>query len=605
MRAVVKMIKTFSKLNAIQKDAQRVAEAISASLELETEIVDETLTIVAGTGRYQNLIGLKEESGDPQAGYIYGRVVTEGKAEIVEDAPNDPRYDPSVHNGTTNELAEICYPIISQGKVLGVIGLVAFTEAQRRLLLKRKDQLLDFVHRMADLLASKAIETETLQHITLVSKQLRTIIESIDNGILAIDHQGTIKDCNQIGANLIGRNKRDIIGKHISKIWAGSPILNVLKSGNGYDWREESYQAANHNMHFMVTVKPVVLENEIMGVVASFRDTADVRQKAYDMIVTVQRVGSDAIWGESLQMQILRKTVLQVAKSNATVLITGETGTGKGLVASAIHHSGPRLAGPFISVNCGAIPDTLIESELFGYSDGAFSGARKGGKPGKFELADKGTIFLDEIGDMPLRLQPKLLHVIQTKLVERLGGIRPIPVNTRVIASTNRNLEKMIAEREFRQDLFFRFNVIPLHIPPLRVRTGDILILLDRLLEKYCRNEGKTLKGVSDEVKDLFLSYSWPGNVRELENTVEYMASMETEEIITMNSVPSRIKRDRPDKASPDMSLNDLVQRYEKNLLEQRLAEIGNLPGRKEKLAEMLQVSRATLYRKMKKLGIQ
>jgi len=602
---VLKVPRKSSKLDSIQNDAQRIAEAISASLELETEIVDEMLTIVAGTGRYKDMVGLKEEGGDPQAGYIYGRVVTKGKAEIVEDAPSDPNYDPSVRNGTTNELAEICYPIISHGQVLGVIGLVAFTEAQRHLLLKRKNQLLDFVHRMADLLASKAIETETLQNMIVVSNQLRTIIESIDNGILAIDNRGTIMHCNQIGANLIGRNKRDIIGKHISKIWAGSPISNVLKSGNGYDWREESYQAANHNMHFMVTVKPVVLESQIMGAVASFRDMADVRQKAYDMIVTVQRVGIDDIWGESLQMRELRKTVLQVARSSATVLITGETGTGKGLVANAIHHSGPRLAGPFISVNCSAIPDTLIESELFGYTEGAFSGAMKGGKPGKFELADNGTIFLDEIGDMPLRLQPKLLHIIQTKLVERLGGLKPISVNARVIASTNRNLEIMIAEQEFRKDLFFRLNVIPIHVPPLRGRTEDILILLDRFLKKYCLNEGRTIKGVSAEVKDLFRSYSWPGNVRELENTVEYMASMETGEIITMQSVPSRIKRNRPDKASPDMSLDALVQRYEKELLQQRLAEIGNSPGRKEKLAEMLQVSRATLYRKMKKLGIQ
>jgi transcriptional regulator with PAS, ATPase and Fis domain len=296
---------------------------------------------------------------------------------------------------------------------------------------------------------------------------------------------------------------------------------------------------------------------------------------------------------------------MQVSQSNATVLITGETGTGKGLVASAIHHSGPRLAGPFISVNCGAIPDNLIESELFGYSEGAFSGARKGGKPGKFELADSGSIFLDEIGDMPLRLQPKLLHVIQTKIVERLGGVKPIPVNARVIASTNRNLERMIAESEFRKDLFYRLNVIPLHIPPLRLRKEDILILLDRFLEKYCRNEKKTLKSVSTDVKSLFLSYSWPGNVRELENTVEYMAGMESGDIITMDRVPARIKSKRPDMVSPDMSLEVLLQKYEEDLLRQKLAEIGDSPGKKEKLAEMLQVSRATLYRKLKKLGIQ
>jgi transcriptional regulator with PAS, ATPase and Fis domain len=358
-------------------------------------------------------------------------------------------------------------------------------------------------------------------------------------------------------------------------------------------------------MHFMVTVKPVVMENKTMGAVASFRDMADVRKKAYDMIVTVQPVGVDDIWGESPQIQKLRKTILQVAQSSATVLITGETGTGKGLVASAIHHSGPRLAGPFISVNCGAIPDNLIESELFGYSEGAFSGARKGGKPGKFELADSGSIFLDEIGDMPLRLQPKLLHVIQTKIVERLGGVKPIPVNARVIASTNRNLERMITESEFRKDLFYRLNVIPLHIPPLRARKEDILLLLDRFLEKYCHNERTVLKSVSADVKDLFMSYDWPGNIRELENTVEYMAGMEPGEIIKMDRVPSRIRSKRPDMVAPDMSLDVLLQKYEEDLLRQKLAEFGDLPGRKEKLADMLQVSRATLYRKLKKLGIQ
>ncbi len=593
-----------TKLRAIQEDVQRVAEAISSSLELETEIVDEELTVIAGTGAYKHIVGRKEEGGDPQAGYIYGRVVTGGRAEIVEDAKNDPRYDPSVHKGTTKELAEVCYPIITRGKVLGVIGLVAFTEEQRSFLLNRKRQLLDFVHRMAELLASKAIENETLQNIIVVSNQLRTIIESVDNGILAIDNQGIVTHCNRIGACLIQKNKRAIIGGHISKIWTGSPMLDVLKSGRGYGWREESYQAANHNMHFMVSARPVVHGNNIMGVVATFRDIADVRKNAYEMVVTVQRVGIEAIWGESPQIRELRKTLQQVAQSNATVLITGETGTGKGLVASAIHHSGPRLIGPFISVNCGAIPDTLMESELFGYDDGAFSGARRGGKPGKFELAAGGTIFLDEIGDLPLRLQPKLLHVLQTRMVERLGGLKPIPVDARVIASTNRNLEEMMAENEFREDLFFRLNIIPVHIPPLRDRKEDILFLLDRFLAKYCRNEGKAIKNISAEVRELFLSYHWPGNVRELENTVEYMASMQTGETIGMDKVPPRIKRKCLDKVSSEVSLSALLENYEKKLLQQKLIEIGSFPGNKEKLAGMLDISRATLYRKLKKFGL-
>ena len=254
-----------SKLRAIQTDAQVIAEAISAIIELEAVIVDETLMVVAGTGRFKKRVGFKEEGGDLHAGYVYGRVITEGKAEIVEDAPNDPQYDPSVHNGTTCELAEICCPIIGHGKALGVIGLVALTEDQRQYLLSRKHQFQEFVLRMAQLLASNAIEAETLQNNTTVTNQLRTIIESIDNAILSVDKHGTIMHCNQIGAELIRRSKRDIIGRHISRIWHGSPILSVLKTGSGYHWREESYQSANHNMDFMVTVNPVVSGSDVIG----------------------------------------------------------------------------------------------------------------------------------------------------------------------------------------------------------------------------------------------------------------------------------------------------------------------------------------------------
>lgn len=595
----------FSTLSAIRTDAQAIAEAISAIIELDTVIVDECLIVIAGTGRFKERVGAMEEDGDLHAGYLYGRVITEGKAEVVEDAQNDLRYDPSVAAGTATELAEICCPIIGHGKTLGVIGLVAVTEDQRQYILSRKNQFVEFVLRMAQLLAGNAIEAEAHHNSIIVTNQLRTIIESIDNAMLSVDKHGTILHCNQVGADLIRRSKRSIVGRNISRIWPGTPILDVLKSGSGYHWHEESYQSANHNMDFMVTVNPVVSGNDVVGAVASFRDGADVRQKAYDMIVTVPRIGVDAIWGESLPIRKLRKTILQVARSNTNVLITGETGTGKGLVASAIHHSGPRLAGPFIPVNCGAIPDNLIESELFGYREGAFSGAKKGGKPGKFELAHNGTLFLDEIGDMPLRLQPKLLHILQTKLVERLGGVKPISVNTRVLSSTNRNLERMIAEKEFRSDLFFRLNVIPIHIPPLRVRSDDMLLLLDKFLEKFCLNEGKVINGVSDNVKDLFISYNWPGNVRELENTVEYMASMTSKDVITMDSVPARIKRQRQDKIPHDMSLDALLQRYEKNLLQEKLDEIGNMPGKIDKLADLLLVSRATLYRKLKNLGIK
>ena len=275
-------VEKISKLKAIQADAQVLAEAISAIIELDTIIIDENLIVVAGTGRFKKRVGTKEEDGDLNAGYLYGRVITNGKAEIVEDASNDPTYDPSVQKGTAEELAEICCPIIGHDIVLGVIGLVAVTEEQRQYLLSRKGRFLEFVIRMGHLLASNAIEADAHQDNIIVTRQLRTIIESIDNAMLSVDENGTIMQCNKLGANLIRRKKRNIIGKHITEIWPGSPILSVLNTGIGYDWNEESYQSANNAMEFMVTVNAVFSENDVIGAVASFRDVAELRQKAYE-----------------------------------------------------------------------------------------------------------------------------------------------------------------------------------------------------------------------------------------------------------------------------------------------------------------------------------
>ena len=293
-------IDNLSKLKAIQADAQVFAEAISAIIELDTVIVDENLMVVAGTGRFNKRVGKKEENGDLNAGYLYGRVISRGKPEIVEDAANDPTYDPSVHTGTAEELAEICCPIVGHEKTMGVIGLVAVTDEQRQYLLSRKRRFLEFVLRMGQLLASNAIEADAHQNNIAVTNQLRTIIESIDNAMLSVDKNGIIMHCNAMGASLIQRKKGDIIGRHISFIWPGSPILSVLNTGIGYDWNEESYQSKTHSMQFMVTVNAIKSNSDVIGAVASFRDVVEVRQKAYDMMVTVPRVRIDAIWGESL-----------------------------------------------------------------------------------------------------------------------------------------------------------------------------------------------------------------------------------------------------------------------------------------------------------------
>jgi PAS domain S-box-containing protein len=592
------------RLKDIQEDVRRFAEAISSALRVEAEIVDNELTIIAGTGLYKDLVGQKEENGDINSGFIYGRTLKTGKPTVVSDAANDPTYDPSILNGSVLELAEICCPINLRGAALGAIGLVAFDEAQRRFLLERSHEMLEFLGRMAELLASKVAEAETLQRLVIASNQMRTILESIEQGILAIDQQGIIQHCNGVGARLMKKQPEQLIGQPIERVMPGSPLMEVVRTGRGYQRREETYQTEAFELHFLASAEPIVANNAIVGAVVSLRNISDVRKQAYEIMASDHVIGIESILGQSPQMQDLKTRVRQVAQTNATVLITGETGTGKGLIAGAIHYSGSRRSGPFISVNCAAIPDELLESELFGYMEGAFSGARKGGKPGKFELANSGTIYLDEIGDLPLRLQPKLLHVLQARTVERLGGVKPIKVDVRVIASTNQDLEQMIAEREFREDLYYRLNVIPLTTPPFRERQQDILLLLESFLQKRCRDEKKQIKGISPEVAELFLAYDWPGNVRELENAVEYMVSLERSEVITLDSVPSRIKKACEFKTARNQPLASLLEAYEKELLKEKKQQFGSAPGAIEDLGESLQVSRATLYRKLKKYGL-
>jgi len=228
-----------------------------------------------------------------------------------------------------------------------------------------------------------------------------------------------------------------------------------------------------------------------------------------------------------------------------------------------------------------------------------------GGKPGKFELANGGTIFLDEIGDLPLRLQSKLLHVLQEKIVERLGATKSTPVDVRVIASTNKNIERMVVDGEFRNDLYFRLSVIPIHIPPLRDRKADIVVLLNHFLQAQRRRSGREIKGVSSEVKALFFHYDWPGNVRELENAVEYMTNIETRQVITIDSLPLRIRTACIGETRAQTSLEEMLESYERELLQRKLNELGTCKKKKEVLAEMMHVSRATMYRRLQKLGIR
>jgi DNA-binding NtrC family response regulator len=314
------------------------------------------------------------------------------------------------------------------------------------------------------------------------------------------------------------------------------------------------------------------------------------------------------IIGSSPAMNLVFERMNRIVKTDSAVLVSGESGTGKELVARALHYNGTRRDKPFIAVNCSAIPETLLESELFGHVRGAFTGAIKD-KPGKFEAANHGTVFLDEIGTLPLHLQAKLLRVLQEHEVERVGSNKTIKLHVRVISATNSDLEEMVSRGEFREDLYYRLNVIPLHLPPLRERQQDIMYLISFFLEKQCRIMGRMPCSISKQALEALEQYSWPGNVRELENMIERMIVLTDANVLTLEDVPDKIVAEQSSEEAhcfklPGMGIDlvETVSRIEQSYIVQAVASAG---GIKAKAAKLLGINRTTLVEKMKRLKLE
>ncbi len=587
-------------LSGIRETVMQVAGAITAALAIETEIIDNKLKIIGGTGRYAAKIGSYEEKGDVESGLIYGKLLKSGDTYICTDPQQDADYRPE-----EGELAEICCPIKLEGEVIGLIGLVAFDPEQKEKISRNCDTLALFLQRMADLIASKLAQTQN-------SNQLKAIVESMHEGLMAVDPDFTIISCNNKCEALLGMTRSKIENRKLPEVWDSEDARKVIETGIAIKDKEIIYTPEKgKEKRFVATIIPI---NEAAsddagiphrGAMILFQDIFDARERIYKITAMGKNTVFDDILGESAAIKGVKQRALQVATSDSTVLITGESGTGKELFARAIHYASARKDNSFIAINCGAIPEMLLESELFGYEKGAFTGADKGGKPGRFEIANKGTIFLDEIGDMPLHLQVKLLQAIQNRQIDRVGGISPIDIDVRIIAATNKNLDTMIAQKEFREDLYFRLNVIPLHIPPLRVRTGDVDLLLIYALEKFTDLLHKEIPDFSEEAKQALLGYSWPGNVRELENVVEYAVNMENGHQITMANLPDKIQRLDAECRSSSEGLKDKLDAYQKQLIEECLRRTGHSLEGKIQAARLMGISESTLYRRIRELRIK
>jgi len=309
----------------------------------------------------------------------------------------------------------------------------------------------------------------------------------------------------------------------------------------------------------------------------------------------------ESLIGESPAMKNLKETIEIVSKVDSTVLIIGESGTGKELVARSIHRLSKRADKPFVDINCAAIPDNLIESELFGYEKGAFTGATKG-KKGKFEIADEGTLFLDEIGDMPMLAQSKLLRVLEERKISRIGSVDNIPVDVRVIAATNKNLEEEVKRGNFREDLFYRINVVPIYVPPLRERGEDIIILAEHFLSAFSKDYKREKPELSDDVKEIMLGYSWPGNVRELKNLMERLTILTHGKTIKPSDLPKNMfEGNNSLKKFTNMQLKQAKEEFEKNYIKEIIEKFN---GDLKKAAKFMGIDISNLYRKLNKYGI-
>ena len=394
------------------------------------------------------------------------------------------------------------------------------------------------------------------------------------------------------------------------------PVLDVLKKQRP---KLKYYSLCGDALTTFSDIIPLNLGEEQLGAVIINRDTAQIAQMSHEMnryktLADELRRELDAkaqlplpfrsVIGSSRPFVTLLRTAAQVAASRAAVCLTGESGTGKEVLAKAIHYSSHYANGPLIKVNCAAIPESLLESELFGYERGAFTGAKATGNPGKFELANGGTLFLDEIGEMPMSMQVKLLRALQEREITRVGGTKLIKLDFRLITATNRDLESMVEEGTFREDLFYRISVIPLALPPLRERRSDIPVLANHFLRELQEQYGGD-RSFSSEVIELLCDYSWPGNIRELKNCVERMSVLSTEEIITPDALPHQIADVRGRKSKKNAEnyrLQDILEKTERDTIQAVLSLTG---GNKARAIEILGISKRNFYMKLDKYRLR
>lgn len=584
-------------LKRIQRYVKQYAEVIANILQCEVEIMDENLIRIAGTGYFEKKVGIKCE------GSVYPHVFFTEESHIITNPKENELCKECAHKESCTEELEISSPIFYKGKVVGVIGLVCFNIKDRDRILENIQSYLKFTEQISDFISGKLFEVEGELEKKERVDILKKIVNTYDKGIIILDDKGNIVDINEGAKEKLRLNTEELVRYPKINI---IPKRNIINNQVIY-----SLEVEENKYTFQGTMTPFesLANREYKIFIFEYDDKQGIKANETTERMEETPIIITNIVGNSREICEIKEMIKKISDSPSTVLIVGESGTGKELVARAIHSCGDRANYPFVAINCGAIPETLLESELFGYVRGAFSGATNEGRAGKFELANNGIIFLDEIGEMPLSLQVKLLRVLQERKIERLGSNKTIDLNIRVIAATNADLERLVEEKKFRRDLYYRLNVLQMELPPLRERKDDILLILENLIRKYSIKFNKEPLKIQDELLEIFKSYSWPGNVRELENIVEYLVNMQDDmgniDEITITKLKKKFSKKVKEKNNILKEKNiSTLEELEKEMIKQTLEKYGTSKEGKDICAKELGIGIATLYRKIEKYNL-
>ncbi len=447
----------------------------------------------------------------------------------------------------------------------------------------------------------------------------KTVVDTIQEGVMIITPEGVIVSANRAALEMTGYTADELIGQFCTHL--NCTNCNAARKEDGYHWCRLFRDGSMNKQHCILTAKngnqlhilknAIVLKDrsgKVIGAVETITDISELLEKEFKIEAFKkelnQRDTFHGMVGNSVPMQKVYSLISSAADSDAPLIIYGESGTGKELVAQAVHQISNRRDFPYVKVNCAALNEALLESELFGHVKGAFTNAIHDRK-GRFEAAEKGCIFLDEIGDMPLATQVKLLRVLEEKVIERVGANLAIPINVRIITATNKNLNLMVKEGRFREDFFYRINVIPIYMPPVRERSGDIPLLAESFFSRLLLKTGKHIKGISSKTMDLLLAYDWPGNVRELRSTFEYAFVTCRTESIQPEDLPPAVQSGLMESVLP--ASESAVPREKREIRQKKelLEALNVAAGNRERAAEILGVSRVTVWNRMKRFGIR